>query len=76
MTFAEQGPAVAMTVGGLTLHVPVLALTRGALTRHSAGPDPALTTATWLFVQPAFPELNTDSDRGGIQAITGIRERL
>lgn len=66
ITFAEQGRAVEMTVGGLTPQVPAFTLTRRALTRGSAGLDPALTTAMRLFVQPTCPELNADSDRGGM----------
>lgn len=66
VVFAEQGPAVEMTVGGLTPQLPAFTLTRRALTRGSAGLDPVLTTAMWLFVQPTCPELNTDGDRGGM----------
>lgn len=66
ITFTEQGPAVEMTVGGLTPQVPAFTLTRRALMRGSAELDPALTTAMRLFVQPTCSELNADSDRGGM----------
>lgn len=34
--------------------------------RAAAGLDSALTTVMWMFVQSTCPQLNTDSDRGGM----------
>lgn len=73
VTFAEKDPVMA-SVGGLTLGVPAFPLTRGALTRGRAGPDPTLTTAMWLFVQPTCTELNTETDWREMRA--GIREQV